>query len=276
MPGTRGCCAPGRPADGCRPTFFHGRAAESAEEQVTGQRWTCLVGPSGCGKSSLALAGVVPRLRAGGFAVAVLRPASGSGPAATLAAALLPLLEPDFSESARLAVLPKVTALLTRGTLPNVVARVLHRQECDRLLIIVDQLEEAFGAAPETASELAALLFSDRPVLTTLRADFLEAVLAHPTTGPALRRGLYALGPLEPGQLREVVTAPVDAGPGVGYESGIVERVYEELGGVTGDWTAGSAAGGPSTCCRASPRWPPLTPGCASAPPTSAPRHTPT
>ncbi|MGW3954643.1 nSTAND1 domain-containing NTPase [Streptomyces sp. NPDC004752] len=221
--------------------LFHGRAAESTElaEQATGQRWTCLVGPSGCGKSSLALAGVVPRLRADGFAVAVLRPASGSRPAAALAAALLPLLEPDFSETARLAVLPKVTDLLTRGSLPDVVARVLHRQGRDRLLIVVDQLEEAFGAAPETAAELAALLFGDRlpepvHVLTTLRADFLEAALAHPMTGSALHRGVYALGPLEPGQLREVVTAPVDAVPGVEYESGLVERVLTDTGDAPG------------------------------------------
>ncbi|MFC9247270.1 trypsin-like peptidase domain-containing protein [Streptomyces sp. NPDC057136] len=221
--------------------LFHGRAAESAElvEQVISQQWTCLVGPSGCGKSSLALAGAVPPLRAGGFAVAVLRPSAGSSPAAALAAALLPLLEPDFSESARLAILPNVTALLTRGTLPDVVARVLQRQECDRLLIVVDQLEEAFGATPEAAAVLAGLLFTDRlpapvHVLTTLRADFLEAALAHPTTGPALRRCLYALGPLEPGQLREVVTAPVDAVPGVGYESGLVERILTDTGDAPG------------------------------------------
>ncbi|MFD7711173.1 trypsin-like peptidase domain-containing protein [Streptomyces sp. NPDC059786] len=221
--------------------LFHGRETESAElaEQVTGRTWTCLVGPSGCGKSSLALAGVVPRLRAEGFAVAVLRPASGSGPTAALAAALLPLLEPDFSETARLAVLPKITGLLARGGLPDVVARVLHREERDRLLIVVDQLEEAFGAAPGTAAELAAVLLGDGlprsvHVLATLRADFLEDALAHPATGPVLRRGLYALGPLEPGQLREIVTAPVAAVPGVGYESGLVERVLADTGDAPG------------------------------------------
>ncbi|MFG2404297.1 trypsin-like peptidase domain-containing protein [Streptomyces brevispora] len=221
--------------------LFYGRATESAElvEQVLSQQWTCLVGPSGCGKSSLALAGAVPQLRAGGFAVAVLRPSAGSSPAAALAAALLPLLEPDFSESARLAILPNVTALLTSGALPDVVARVLHRQECDRLLIVVDQLEEAFGPTPEAADVLGGLLFTDRlpepvHVLTTLRADFLEAVLEHPAAGPSLRRFLYALGPLEPGQLREVVAAPVDAVPGVGYESGLVERILTDTGDAPG------------------------------------------
>ncbi|KUM95145.1 hypothetical protein AQI88_18210 [Streptomyces cellostaticus] len=247
QPGLRALALPPSPFRGLAAfreadaDLFHGRAAESTElaDQVTGQRRTCLVGPSGCGKSSLALAGVVPRLRAGGFAVAVLRPASGSGPAAALAAALLPLLEPDFSETARLAVLPKVTALLTNGSLPDVVAGVLRRQGRDRLLIVVDQLEEAFGAGPELAGEVATLLFGDRlpepvHVLATLRADFLEAVLAHPTTGPAVRRGLYALGPLEPGQLREIVTAPVEAVPGVGYESGLVARILTDTGDAPG------------------------------------------
>lgn len=221
--------------------IFHGRDAESAElaDQVAAQRWTCLAGPSGCGKSSLALAGVAPRIRAEGYAVATLRPASGSGPTAALGAALLPLLEPDLPETARLARLPDVTALLARGMLPDVVAQVLRRQERDHLLIIVDQLEEAFGGTTATAAELAGLLFGDRlpepvHVLATLRADFLEAALAHPAIGPVLRRGLYAIGALEPGRLWEIVTAPVDAIPGVTYESGLVERLLADTGDAPG------------------------------------------
>ncbi|MFJ9179302.1 trypsin-like peptidase domain-containing protein [Streptomyces sp. NPDC102360] len=220
---------------------FHGRATESEElaAHIVREQRTCLVGPSGCGKSSLALAGAVPLLRAEGFAVAVLRPASGSGPAAALAAALIPLLEPESSESERLTLLPQFTGTLTGGGLPDLVAQVLRRQERERLLVVVDQLEEVFGAGPDTAAELAELILTGRPadplhVLTTLRADFLETALAHPALGPALRRGLYALGPLGADGLREIVTAPVAAIPGVDYESGLVDVLLTDTGDAPG------------------------------------------
>ncbi|WP_306316498.1 MULTISPECIES: trypsin-like peptidase domain-containing protein [unclassified Streptomyces] len=220
---------------------FYGRVAESGElaAHVVRERRSCLVGPSGCGKSSLALAGAVPLLRDEGFAVAVLRPASGSGPAAALAAALLPLLEPEASAAQRFELLPRFTDRLGEGGLPDLVAQVLRRQERERLLVVVDQLEEVFGAGPDISGELAGLLFGERlvdrlHVLTTLRADFLETALAHPALGPALRRGLYALGPLDAEGLREIVTAPVAAIPGVEYESGLVDLLLADTGDAPG------------------------------------------
>ncbi|MCX4632241.1 serine protease [Streptomyces sp. NBC_01443] len=220
--------------------LFHGRRAESDElaRALSAEQWVTVVGASGSGKSSLALAGVVPRLRASGAEAVVVRPASGSSPLAALAAGLLPLLEPGLpktSETQRLAWVADLTEALGRGGLADVVTRVLELRKSRRLLVVVDQFEELLALAPEAVNELADVLFDDAlphtvRVLTTLRADFLELALAHPRLGPVLSQRVHALGPLGPERLREVVTAPVDAIPGVRYEPALVDHILEDTG----------------------------------------------
>ncbi|MGF1427497.1 trypsin-like peptidase domain-containing protein [Kitasatospora sp. LaBMicrA B282] len=217
---------------------FHGRRAESAEvaARLGRERWVTVVGPSGSGKSSLALAGVVPRLRAGGSLVLTVRPANGSSPLSALAAGLLALLEPELPETHRLTELPLLTSLLADPDgLADLVPRLLARHNCSRLLLVVDQFEELLGAGPGDVDRLAEVLYHEQlpetvRVLTTLRADFLAAVLDHPRLGPAIRREVYALGPMSPEQLREVVTAPIEAVPGVTYQANLAERLLAETG----------------------------------------------
>ncbi|WP_230535155.1 serine protease [Streptomyces albidoflavus] len=217
---------------------FHGRRNES--DQVVGalaqHRWVTVVGPSGSGKSSLALAGVAPRLRARGACVAVVRPASGSTPLAALASALLPLLEPGLPETRRLARLPGLTDELRDRGLAGTVDRLLARQGVDHLLLVLDQLEEVLQQPQGAERELAEVLFAADAlpppvqVLATLRADFLEPVLSHPRLGPVAGRHLHALRPLDADGLREIVTAPVDALPGVSYAPGLAGRVLADTG----------------------------------------------
>ncbi|GAA2996897.1 hypothetical protein GCM10020229_06760 [Kitasatospora albolonga] len=221
--------------------LFHGRQEESDElaRALDRDQWVTLVGGSGAGKSSLALAGVVPRLRAEGAAAVVVRPTAGSSPLAVLAAALLPLLEPELSETQRLLRLAELTTVLRQGGLPDLVPRLLDVQGRHRLVVVVDQFEELLALAPRAADELATVLFTDAlpptvRVLTTLRADFLEAALAHPVLGPALSRRVQALGPLSAARLREVVTTPVDAVPGVRYEPALVDRILADAGAEPG------------------------------------------
>ncbi|MFD4916835.1 trypsin-like peptidase domain-containing protein [Streptomyces virginiae] len=216
---------------------FYGRRAESEELDLAlaGEPWVTIVGASGSGKSSVALAGVVPRLRRSGAAAVVVRPTHGSSPLAVLAAALLPLLEPGLSETQRLARISDLTGVLRGGGLADVVARVLDLSGSRRLLVVVDQFEELLALAAEAVDELADVLFDDalpQPVrvLTTLRADFLETALAHPRLGAVIGRRVHALGPLGPERLREVVTAPVDAVPSVRYETGLVDRILQDTG----------------------------------------------
>ncbi|MEU5161693.1 trypsin-like peptidase domain-containing protein [Streptomyces sp. NPDC020875] len=217
---------------------FHGRAAESDEiTRALAERFrVTVVGPSGSGKSSLALAGVAPRLRADGARVAVMRPAAGTGPLAALAAALLPHLEPDASETRRLARIPELRDELRDHGLAPVTERLLAAPGADRLLIVVDQLEELFQRPPDAVRELADVLFAaEEPppgvrVLSTLRADFLERVLSHPDLGPVTGRCLHALGPLGERGLREIVTTPVDTAPGIRYEPHLAARVLADTG----------------------------------------------
>ncbi|MCX4626901.1 trypsin-like peptidase domain-containing protein [Streptomyces sp. NBC_01443] len=216
---------------------FHGRRPESQAlaAELTGRRWITLVGPSGSGKSSLALAGIVPRRRAAGDAVVVLRPDSGRTPLTALAAVLLPLLEPGLSETERLTRLPAVAGALADGGLADIAAALTARDHTRRLLVVVDQFEELLARGPAAVDQLAAVLYhdalpSDVRVLTTLRADFLEAALDHEGLGEVLRSGIHYLAPLGPRQLREAVTAPVAAVPGVRYEADLADRILADTG----------------------------------------------
>ncbi|WP_215455600.1 trypsin-like peptidase domain-containing protein [Streptomyces sp. ATCC 21386] len=225
--------------------FFFGRERETSEvaELVRGNKAVALVGPSGSGKSSLAMAGVVPLLRREGYEAVVLRPASSHGsPPAALAAALLPLLEPGLSEVDSLEKTQKLAAVLRGDSGPGLhstVTSVLNRTGARRLLLVVDQCEEALAAPAEEVTALADLLaVGSLPdtvrVLITLRADFLDPVLATPSLGPLAGHRIHALRPMDHDQLREVITRPVAGTPQVSYEKGLDDRILRDTGDAPG------------------------------------------
>ncbi|POX39074.1 hypothetical protein C3486_20115 [Streptomyces sp. Ru73] len=221
---------------------FFGRdeEADRVAELVRTRPYVTMVGPSGCGKSSLALAGVVPRLRAEGFAVVVVRPAAGRSLLTTLASELAALLRPELRGAERVAQARALAPLLADGGLPETVRLVLAETGARRLLIVVDQGEELFaGAGGREADTAAPVLFPAGPpeelrVLVTLRADYLEAALAHPGTGPALSRTVHALAPMTREQLRAVIVRPVETVAGVAYDPGLVDTMLDDAGGEPG------------------------------------------
>lgn len=246
-PGLRELVLPPSPFRGLRPfmetdaAIFHGRRAESDEvaQIVAGTRWTTVVGPSGCGKSSLAMAGVLPRRRAAGDLPVTMRPGHHATPSHALASALLPLLEPELSETRRLTEISNLAAVLAVQGLHEIVPRVLELHGAERLLVVVDQFEELLDLLPTAVDELARVLFQeDTPagvkVLCTLRADFLEPVLAHPRLGPVASKRVHALEPMRPDQLNKIITTPVDEIPGVRYEPGLDKRVLADAGAAPG------------------------------------------
>ncbi|MEU6812587.1 serine protease [Streptomyces sp. NPDC046831] len=221
--------------------LFHGREepARRIVDLLGHAPAISLVGPSGCGKSSLLHAGALPALRARRDREIVLfRPGQlGRSPLAALALALLPRLEPDLTETARLKELPGLTDLLRAGRMPEVVDRLLARQGWDGLLVVVDQFEEALIGTDKAELDAltAALGHALRPgsrlqVATALRADFLTSALNHPGLAPLLAGDrLFTVGAMSDEELRAAVERPLDH-TGVRYEPGLVDRILSDLG----------------------------------------------
>ncbi|TDC25888.1 hypothetical protein E1265_05790 [Streptomyces sp. 8K308] len=219
--------------------FFFGRAAESGEiaELVLEHPRVTVFGASGCGKSSVARAGVVPRLRAAGFATVVVRDREPRELLDGLVAELTALLRPELRGAALRREIRETRAELAEGGLPDLVAQVREARSVRGLVVVVDQLEELLTrGAP--AAEIGVLWPEQPPdglrVLATLRADFLEAVEEHPVLRRALRGRPYLLAPMTPAQLREAVTGPVERIPAVSYQPDLEQRVLDDAGEAPG------------------------------------------
>jgi hypothetical protein len=172
--------------------FFFGREAFAARlvEAVERQTLAAVLGASGSGKSSVVRAGLVPQLRhgAGGRVWDVVTMVPGDCPLHALAAALVPLLEPDMAEIDRLAEVGKLAGHLAekRVALRDVVARALEKQSgTDRLLLVADQWEELYTLGRDAQAHrrfldevLEATELGMLSVMLTLRGDFFGHVLS--------------------------------------------------------------------------------------------------
>lgn len=243
IPGLAGALLPASPFRGLTPfgetdgDVYFGRN-EDAENVVTalkgGRGTVTLYGPSGCGKSSLALAGVLPRMRREGYEALVLNAGRFSSPLSALATEL--------------------SRTSSSGSDPDTVERWLagigladtfHRvrgQADGKLVVVLDQAEALLGDDSEArANECADLLFSQRSrgnglrVLVVLRSDFMDAVLKHPRLGPSLSDGVaLPLTPMTREQLGAAITEPLERIPAVTYDPGLDRRILEDTGGDPG------------------------------------------
>ena len=110
-----------------------------------------------------------------------------------------------------------------------------------RLLIVVDQLEEAFTLAPpEAAAALvrhlaAATRRLDRrvAVVVTLRADFYDRAAALPEMADLLSRTQYVVPPVRGEHIEAVVTGPA-AATGTALEAGLVASILTDVAGEPG------------------------------------------
>jgi WD40 repeat protein len=220
---------------------FYGRQedAERIAGAVARQYWTTVIGPTGSGKSSLARAGVVPLRRKAGEIPVIIRPAQGSSPLRTLAAELVPLLEPRISGLDRLRKADELAGRLSRDGLHDIVRVILERAGATGLLVVIDQFEELL-LDEEGIVPLATLLSSHRVpagirVLATLRTDFMEAVLSHQVLGPLLVTSTFeTLLRMNRDQLAQAITEPVETAPGVFFEDGLAEQILNDAGTATG------------------------------------------
>jgi WD40 repeat protein len=218
--------APAPPPDCPYPGMVPFAEADSArffgrEEEVTDllQRlrlhpFLAVIGPSGSGKSSLVFAGLLPALRrsklfgSGGWRVCILRP--GASPLAALGTAL----GSDPAEPAQ-----------------AVVAALAAEAGAQRLLLVVDQLEELFtlGAQEATPFTQALLALADSPgcfVGLTVRADFYPDLMTS-LLWERVQAHRAEVVPLSSEGLRQAIVRPAED-VGVFVETALVERLLAD------------------------------------------------
>ncbi len=223
-----------------REKFTH-RLVEALRSRLVAM---VIVGSSGSGKSSLVRAGLISNLRAqSDWLIVDLRP--GASPYHSLSVALLPLLEPDMSETDRLIESQKLATALSDSSLPlhRLLERVLEKElGKTRLLLFIDQFEELYTLCkdPETQRNFLDALLGAFDIhlerrenaialLLTMRADFMGQALAHRPFADILQRSALMLGPMSREELRAAIEKPAEV-QGAAFEAGLVERILDDVG----------------------------------------------
>jgi WD40 repeat protein/DNA-binding SARP family transcriptional activator len=203
-----------------------------------------VVGSSGSGKSSLIFAGLLPAMRsAGDWLVVDFRP--GQRPFHNLAAALLPWLDGQISETECLIEAQKLAEAILREeiTLQAVIERIREKHpEIKHLLLFSDQFEELYTLCSDagtqqrfitvllqTAQSIQGQRSAPLRILLTLRADFMSQALSYRPFADALQHASQMLGPMNRDELRLVVEKPAEI-QGACFESGLVERILDDVG----------------------------------------------
>jgi WD40 repeat protein len=224
--------------------YFFGRESftQQVVEAVRRKSLLAVVGSSGSGKSSVIFAGLIPRLRnEGSWLITSFRP--GNDPFRSLAAVLLPLLEPQKSAIERLIESNKLARHLQQGelALQDVIEVIVQRLPGTRLLLVADQFEELYTLCPEqelregfleelltvvrAATAPGALNFN---LVLTLRADFVGQALSYRPFADALQYADLKLGPMNSKELQDAIKKPAEK-LHVRIEDGLTERILKEV-----------------------------------------------
>ena len=215
--------------------LFVGREDEidHLQRMVRQESLVMVVGPSGVGKSSLVEAGLIPALRADGWAVASFRP--GAAPFDAVARALLEIERPGERHSLD-ELNDRATRLAQQGLWR--VAGQLALLTGRRLALIGDQFEEILtlaGDQKQSATLLEQILPApnsasapdDVRLVCTLRADFLPVLLELPGMGQRLQDRQLNLSPLGLSALTRVIAEPA-AVCGVTYAPRLASAIAQD------------------------------------------------
>jgi hypothetical protein len=217
--------------------MFFGRDGDVQRllEKMKTTRFLAVLGPSGSGKSSLVRAGLIPALRRGAlpgserWGIRVLTP--GAHPLAEVAAHLL-----RFETAA--AMQPTVDRLSDdpRTLHLAVLSALAERPAAERVVWVIDQLEEVFTLAQEEerAAFLANVLYAAsiphgrNGVVLTLRADFYAKCAAYPELSQQIAAHQSLVSPMSHDGLRQVVEDPARRA-GLQLEEGLGETILEDV-----------------------------------------------
>ena len=234
--------------------FFFGREAQinwllshrlaPMAESGHAKRFLSILGPSGSGKSSLALAGLIPALKAGkvegsaGWPIVVFRP--GSNPLESLAIVLSGV---GGSEPSAVAIQGLISGLAQDHTTLHLTARLALREApATRLVILADQFEESFTlctdevlrrALIENLLHAASVVGGPTLVLLTMRVDFLDKCAAYPDLAAAMSDGQELVGPMTKHELRLAIEHPA-ALVGCTLEPGLTDLLMQDVQGQAG------------------------------------------
>ena len=228
--------------------FFFGREVviDQLMNKVRRQPLVAVVGASGSGKSSVVRAGLIPRLRQTKaervWEIATLVPTDR--PLHSLAAALVPILEPEMTRVDRLAEINKLAGHFAEGTiaLRDVAADVLRAQPgTDQLLLFVDQWEELYTLAADDGARrqfLAEILDASAKgtvsVVFTLRGDFFGQAVSDRSFADRLQDAQINLGPMTREELERAISKPAEKIQ-LEFEPGLVRRILNDVGDEPGN-----------------------------------------
>ncbi|ANZ34736.1 hypothetical protein BBK82_00225 [Lentzea guizhouensis] len=214
---------------GLRGVFF-GRAVETADlaravRSPVADGCLLVIGPSGSGKSSLVRAGLVPVI-AGEPGWLTLPPFTpGTDPSSALVRELV--------SAGRRRGLGWTVADVRAGCAGDLVEELLIGAggRCERLLVVIDQLEELLTQTPDDrkrsfAHTLIDLSAAPVQLVATVRSEFVDRLLAdadlRPLAGPT-----FAVKPLGQAQLRSVVEGPARLA-GISVSEELLQRLVAD------------------------------------------------
>lgn len=194
-------------------------------------RLLAIVGPSGSGKSSVVRAGVIPKIRAGAIAGMTF-----------YTAAMIPGINPMRSlEGAVLRVAARASdEFLKKLSQPMFdLAEVLNLSlpESGEMLLIIDQFEEVFTLAADTAirDHFLKTVFDavNHPqsrvrVIVTMRADFTGHALQMPGWGEMIQNRTELIPNMTVAELREAIEKPAER-VGLDFESGLTDQLIADV-----------------------------------------------